>query len=789
MNIRLKKALMELWINPARSALMIVALIIGLWGLGSNLVSYSILSTDLNANYTGSRPYHVVLTATDFDKLDLSSFKTRAEIETAEFRDLSYQRIEVFPNQWIPLWVFGVQNFDNMELAHIYQEQGKRVPDPGTMLIERNGQLVSNLKLSSVARVRVEGKTLAVPISGISFDPAQAPSTQDAFIYAYVDKKTFTEMTGQPGNQRLIIRFRQVNSRQDVQKITQKIVKEFSNDGIIVKTINIPEFGQHPHQFQLNTLIAFQAGIGLIAFIMGAVLVSQPMQAILAQQIRQIGVLKAIGATRSQVFGIYLIMVFILGAIATLIATPVAVASGYAFARFVSTVLNFNIMTTTLPLHNYLALISIGLLLPIVFTISTIRRGINISVTEALSDYGINQHSTPSSAEEFSCLPISNALRLSLRNLFRKKKRMLVTMFMIALGVAIFSAGFNVRQSLIVFLDETKESMKYDVQIVLRNPVAPEKAIAAFESLSNLKYIETWSGGQGRLQTGIISATNGMGVVALPYDSVLMKREIIEGRWLKPNDETEIVINQMAADTLDSPVVGENIVIGLKTKQITARLVGIIKEFDLPKIYIDKHQYDELANPEHLINSLMFAAKDRSYASVVEMKKGIEIRIEKTDLDVLYVMSQTERAKIIYEHLNIILTLFGFLSSIVLVVGALGMASTTGINILERTREIGVMRAIGATPKTIYGLFVAEGMIINGIGIIVGLIASLPLSYLAAKFFGNLILSNDVSLGFAFSTEGFVITLFTIITFGWLASRIPARKAIAVSTREALSYE
>ena len=62
-------------------------------------------------------------------------------------------------------------------------------------------------------------------------------------------------------------------------------------------------------------------------------------------------------------------------------------------------------------------------------------------------------------------------------------------------------------------------------------------------------------------------------------------------------------------------------------------------------------------------------------------------------------MSQAERSKIIYDHLNIILTLLAFLAMLVLVVSALGMASATGINIMERTREIGVLRAIGATPK------------------------------------------------------------------------------------------
>jgi putative ABC transport system permease protein len=84
-------------------------------------------------------------------------------------------------------------------------------------------------------------------------------------------------------------------------------------------------------------------------------------------------------------------------------------------------------------------------------------------------------------------------------------------------------------------------------------------------------------------------------------------------------------------------------------------------------------------------------------------------------------MSQAERVKVIYDHLNIILTTIVFLALTVLVVSALGMASATGINIMERTREIGVLRAIGATPEMIYKLFVAEGMITSVASVFLGL--------------------------------------------------------------------
>jgi putative ABC transport system permease protein len=788
MNIKLKKALSDMRLNPGRTALVVIALVIGLWGVGSILVTYTILKSDLNENYKRTKPAHVTVTSKEFNRLDLAAFRNRPEIESAEFRDFSVHRIEVFPDQWLPLWVFGVEDFNNFYLAQIYNEKGNQIPDPGTMLIERDGLNVSNLKVWSLARVRVGRKIISIPVTGISFDPAQAPATQDAFIYSYVDKKTYKDITGEVNNQRLIFRLKNVNTKQEIQSAADSILKEFRFMGIGIDSVYIPKPNEHPHQFQLNTLLALQGGIGFLAFLMGAVLVSQLMSAILTQQIRQIGILKAIGASRLQALKLYLAMVLIFCVVSSVIAIPLAIMSGYGFAAFVSKKINFEILTTTLPGYLYFYLIVAGLMLPILLSLPSMRKGVSVSVHDALSDYGIKQSSGRKDGT-VTKLPLSNSMILTFRNTLRRKKRLAVTVATMALGVAIFSTGFNVREALLVFLTETRNSMKYDVQVVLKDQIPLEHALAPFGSVSNISRTEFWNGGRGRIQTGIVSTTNGIGIVALPYDTDLIKWKIIKGRFLQSSNEPEIVMNQLAAETSGNPVVGKHFSLDMKGKLINVKLVGIIKEFDVPKIYIDKNQYNKLINPGNLINSLLFTAQDNNYKKIISLKKDIENVIAHSDLDVLYVMSQAERSKIIYDHLDIILTLIAFLALLVLVVSALGMASATGINILERTREIGVLRAIGATPQKIYGLFIAEGMVISIVSIILGLLLAWPLSIVASAFFGNLILGSGVPLEFAFSNSGFGITLAVTLVFGWLASRIPARRAITVSIREALAYE
>ena len=109
MNIKVRKALSDLRMNPGRTALVVLALVIGLWGMGSLMVSATILRNDLQQNFVMTRPPHAILTSREFDRLDVAAFSKRAEVEGVEFRDLSLQRIEVYPNVWIPLWLLALR--------------------------------------------------------------------------------------------------------------------------------------------------------------------------------------------------------------------------------------------------------------------------------------------------------------------------------------------------------------------------------------------------------------------------------------------------------------------------------------------------------------------------------------------------------------------------------------------------------------------------------------------------------------------------------------------------------
>ena len=102
MNMKLKKTFSDLLISPKRTLLVVFALVLGIWGVGTVFVSNFILTNDLNANYQSTIPTQLILHSDQFEKLDMKQFNNRPEVEMAELRDFSLQRIEIYPNEWIP---------------------------------------------------------------------------------------------------------------------------------------------------------------------------------------------------------------------------------------------------------------------------------------------------------------------------------------------------------------------------------------------------------------------------------------------------------------------------------------------------------------------------------------------------------------------------------------------------------------------------------------------------------------------------------------------------------------
>jgi len=131
-----------------------------------------------------------------------------------------------------------------------------------------------------------------------------------------------------------------------------------------------------------------------------------------------------------------------------------------------------------------------------------------------------------------------------------------------------------------------------------------------------------------------------------------------------------------------------------------------------------------------------------------------------------------------------------FLSTMALllgVVGGLGLTGTMSINVVERAREIGVIRAVGASDGAVLRIFLVEGVLIGLISWGIGALLSMPISRTLSDALGMVFLSRPLS--YAFSAEGVLLWLAIVLVLAAGASLIPAWRASRLAVREVLAYE
>lgn len=137
-------------------------------------------------------------------------------------------------------------------------------------------------------------------------------------------------------------------------------------------------------------------------------------------------------------------------------------------------------------------------------------------------------------------------------------------------------------------------------------------------------------------------------------------------------------------------------------------------------------------------------------------------------------------------------TLFGqltavyyFLAMLMAIPSLLALLNTLAIGVLARTREIGMLRAVGATRRQVKRMVVAESFLLAAVGTAAGLVAGIPLGYVIVKSIGAVGLEFD----FVWPTTGLLVTVVIGLLFAVLAALIPARQAAKMDVIRALRYE
>ena len=174
------------------------------------------------------------------------------------------------------------------------------------------------------------------------------------------------------------------------------------------------------------------------------------------------------------------------------------------------------------------------------------------------------------------------------------------------------------------------------------------------------------------------------------------------------------------------------------------------------------------------------AAQDELATAVRSRLEGAGVKVAATTTSGEIRQSQELLFNILVLFLSTMAVLLG-------VVGGLGLTGTMTINVVERSREIGVLRAVGASDRSVLLIFLAEGVLIGALSWALGVLVSLPVSKLLSDALGNVFV--DRPLSWAYSIEGMIAWAVIVLILAAVASLLPAWRASRLAVREILAYE
>lgn len=787
MRVSDKKIIRDLINNKSRSVIVLFAIILGSFGVSMMTTAYNILGRNLTENYRKTNPASFTLVVDSVSDEVMQKLKVLPDIEYVESRNKLIGRVETGGSTFIPVWLYIIDDFSKVRVNTYRLISGKAPVSGNEMLIERTGNRLADIGPGKNYKITIPGFGITdVKISGIVHDPGQAPSWMEGLLYGYVSKDFVESMniTGIKPELKFTIR----NNKYDlpaIEKQMKKTVSFLESNHIAVNRTEILTPGRHIHQSQMDSLMFLMQMFGVLALILSSFLIINMIMAIMVKETRQIGIMKAIGASSGKISVIYISIVFIFGFVATLISLPLGNMAGKGYALFVASMLNFELFNQQVSYGTLALQIAIGTLLPVFVSLFPVCKASYISVRAALNHYGVSDSASNKTALN-QHLVFTGTTALAIRNTFRRKGRLVLTLITLTLGGAVFISAFNIRTSLNNTVNSTFINQRYDISLFLSAGVDEADFRASLDSLPFVSDYETWGFVKAtRIMSGK-SESELMDVKAVPYQTKLFSPEIMTGRWLSGNDN-EVVINHVFQAKHPDISLGSEIKLKVNSKIQKFKVVGCIRElFSGATVYVNKPVLSEWIRMKGKTNSALIAFKcNQSDISAYSVK--MEQWFKEKSIPVSLVFRKDQYKDRVVDHLVVITTMLIMVALLLIIVGGLGLITTMGINIVERIRELSVLRAIGVNSKKLYQLILTEGFLIGIMSWAMAAVISVPVSY----YLGNKLFEIffETTLNFNISFTGLFVWLAIIVVFSSVAVLIPARNANKISIREGLSYE
>jgi putative ABC transport system permease protein len=791
----------DLWDNKSRTALAVLSISAGVFAIGAIFGMVDQLMSGMDGAHRATAPSHIQMYLTDrIDEDTAIRLKSIDGVVDIEVMNEVTVRYKLSPEEeWKRGRVVMRPDYNDQIYDTLQLKEGDW-PSNTHVGIERLSSQYFGIDIGDSVFFDLEKTDRPLPLSGKIRHPFVPPPQFGGDAYFFVDSKGL-ERFGVPEGE-----YGQIKAR--VTPYSLELAKEVASEmkdrlgkegyGVAVTFYQDPdEHWGRPFVEGLNLVLQVLAVVSVFTSV---VLVLNTLTALITQQTNQIGIIKAIGGKTGLIVRVYLAGVLVYGMLALIISLPLGALLAYGLTKWWLNLFNIDYETFQVSSRAVGYQVLAAIIAPLIAALWPVLSGAALTVREAIASYGLGSGKFGSSwfdriIEHFGRKALSAPYAVALGNMFRRKGRLLLTQLVLIVAGTMFLIVMSLSASITTTLDNDFIRRKFDVVFAFEENQRIDRTLDIANAVSGVEKAELWlsqsatilSEGQRAKEAGL-----GASVVGLPAGSDMYRPLMVKGRWLQPGDGRAVVMNKETAEenninigdtiTLDMGKFGDSDwqVVGLyqvvfgggfSTDDVFAPLDAV---FEVTKKY---NEGDQL-RVRTTINSMTYTEAVR-----VHMLNQFSRR----NMDVLFSNTMSEERISADAQFSITTTMLLALAVIVAGVGGIGLMGSLSISVVERTREIGVMRAIGARSPTILGMFVMEGVLQGLFSWAVAVPVSLFIAQPLADALGQAMF--EANLDYSYNLSAVVVWLGVIVVISVLASILPARNATNVSVRDSLAYQ
>lgn len=804
MNILWHKVWADLWLYKSRTLLAIVSIAVGIFGVGTLFGMIDLLLNKMDTAHRLSAPSHINLILRN--SVDHSWLKQIADIPGVKGVDsmtqlsVRYQKPEESEWQTATLMVRaapGEQKFDKSTL------QSGNWPQLDQLAIERMSAQSTGLQTGDTLAFDTGEGVKNFQLSGIVSHPFVKPPKFGGQTHFFIDNAHAEQFgLGKQTFRQLLVQITPPYEIEKARVVAEKIYLLLNKNNITVNATLMQDPEKHwgrPFLAGVNLILKIMAVSSLV---LASVLIFNTLSAHVTQQTEQIGVMKSLGGSTLTIARVYLYQALLMGIVAVVMAMPLALLAAFFSSCKLLSLFNISCVGFSYSISAIDYMLLSGVLVPLVAGLVPIYHAATMPVRKAMASYGLGPDFGSSRfdlyLEKIAGRFLPTLYAAALGNFFRRKGRLILTQSVLIIAGMMFLVLMSLIASVNLTLNKEMARSHYDLKLGFSVDQPKQKVVEIAQSLASTETVEAWQ----RLPM-LMSKQNvplhykgslGAELLAMPSSSSMYQPFIEQGRWFQVSDAgTRVMV--VSADTakINHLKIGDLVSMQLAADKADWQIIGIYRwltgsSYALEPVYAPLQTAIEMTGRANVASLLLLDARINTQTQEIDYVKQLKQKFQAQGIKINPYNTHAkfeQRQFILNQFKPVLSTLLG-LAAMIACIGGIGLSGILIIGVQQRTREIGVLRAIGAPSKAIFALFLLEGLLHGAFAWLI----CLPLAYVTAEpvtvELGNILFG--IRLDFIFDYWASIYWMGIISLIALFAAYWPALKATQLTVRESFTH-